>query len=297
MISFKEKKEECGLIGIVSHLQAAPLSAMGMFALQHRGEEAAGVAGSNGETIKLKAGLGHVNKIFETPDDFAIFKDSSMAIGHTRYSVTGSSVMKNVQPLLVDNSSKGSFVLAHNGNLTNAYQIRQELKHQGAIFQTTMDTEILLHLIVKSKEKDFRLSVINAINQVEGAFCLLIMHENKLYAVRDSYGFRPLCWGIISYQTSNNTKKVNQVPTYVVASETCALDLIGAKYMGQIHPGEMLEFQLNHQSYTKNYVFQKKEAKEKKCIFEMMYFSRPDSLTFGESVYQFRKELGKTIGN
>jgi len=268
-------KEACGLFGIMGHTDAATLTVLGLFALQHRGEEAAGIASSNGHKIFIHTGLGHVNKNFDTN----IIKklEGRNAIGHTRYSVTGSPNVRNVQPILVEHT-KGRIAVAHNGNITNSIELKRKLENKGAIFQTTMDSEIILHLIARSKHRDLKDAIIDSVKLLKGAFSLLFLTQDKIYAVRDPYGFRPLCLGMLD-------------DANIVSSETSALDLVNAKYMGQVNPGEIVT--LDRSGISREKIFNPKKGAS--CIFELVYFSRPDSLIFGQSVYQFRKDLGKTL--
>ena len=274
-------REECGLFGVINHPEAYDLTIMGLFALQHRGEESSGIAVADNHTIKIKAGLGHVKKVFQSNQSHKSFNSKgSMSIGHTRYSITGSSsISRNTQPI-VAHHSKGSFAVAHNGNLTNAKALKLQLEQAGSIFQTSMDSEILLHLIARSKHADFKNSIIEALQFIEGAFSFLIITHDTIYAVRDPHGFRPLCFGKLDENI------------FSIASESCALDLIGAKYMGQVHAGEIYTFNHDGKYSRERYA---EVHKENKCIFEMIYFARPDSLIFGESVYNFRKEVGRIL--
>lgn len=264
----------CGLIGLFGKNNAPALTANLLQTLQHRGEEAAGIAFSDGKSVDCVSGLGHVNKALDKVS-FDNLSKNFMTIGHTRYSVTGIKNPINIQPLLVK-ISRGSFAIAHNGNLINSHELKKKLEKKGAIFHTTMDTEIFTHLIAHSKEKNFKDAIIDAVKQVKGAYSLLILTKDNIFAVRDPNGFRPLCWGEIG-------------KSKVIASESCALDLIGAKYRGQVHPGEILTINKNSTISVESFA---KINLESKCIFEMIYFSRPDSLVFGKSVYQFRKSTG-----
>ncbi len=277
-----EKKEACGLFGITNHQQAFHLTTLGLFALQHRGEEAAGIATSNGEKIFLKSGLGKVDKVFAKnkfdPTTLANLLGSNQAIGHTRYSITGKPTIQNVQPLVIDHL-KGKFALAHNGNLTNSKEIRESLEKKGSVFQTTMDSEVILHLILKSKAITLKEAIVDAVRKIKGAYSLLIMTKDTIYAVRDPHGFRPLCLGTVN-------------GSMVVASETCALDLMGARYMGQVDAGTIVTIKKG--KITEDAIFSTSNNISR-CIFEMIYFSRPDSLIFGDSVYDFRKTTGKIL--
>ena len=282
MFDQKKIKEFCGVFGIVGHEDAAVITALGLFALQHRGEEASGVASTDGKKIYLKAGLGKVSQNF---DNESISKlKGNMAIGHTRYSVTGSPTIKNVQPLLI-NHIKGKIAIAHNGNLTNAFALRKSLEEEGAIFQTSMDSEIILHLIVRSTKSTIKERIFEALDKIKGSYCLLIMTKDELYVARDPQGFRPLCLG-----------QLQDGKTTVICSETAALDLINANYLGEIEPGECLcvsNKNQNQSTYTREKFAQ--VDKISCCIFELVYFSRPDSLIFSKSVYKFRKRLGHIL--
>ena len=244
----KEKREECGVFGISNCKEAVSLTVMGLFALQHRGEEACGITYSNEKKIISKKGKGLVNEVF-SKIKLNVLK-GKLAIGHNRYSVTGSSAsMFNIQPLIAEHI-KGNLAIAHNGNVTNAKKLKTKLEQKGSIFQTGMDTEIFLHLIITSPFKSIKDSILDAIKQVEGSFCLLIMTKNTLYAARDKYGLRPLCIGKLE-------------DSFVISSETCALDLIGAKYTGQVNPGELITIEkdtLKREFYTQR-------PQEKKMCF------------------------------
>ncbi len=268
-------KEECGVFGIYGHDHAANLTYLGLYSLQHRGQESAGIASSDGEHIYRYAGMGEVNDVFtqEHIDNL----EGNMAIGHNRYSTTGSSFLRNAQPFRAS-SCLGPIVLSHNGNLTNAGSIRHELEKVGQIFQTTIDSEVVVHLMAKSGEKDFLEALIFALKKIKGAYSLLVMNRDKLYAVRDPYGFRPLCIG-----------RLDKSP--VVASETCALDMIDAEYVRDVQPGELIE--ISDQGIKSYFPFEKRE--ESLCVFEYIYFARPDSKIFGESVYQMRVQLGEML--
>ncbi len=280
----EDEKEACGLIGVVGHKHAAEYAVSGLFALQHRGEEACGVTAASSDKMKSYQGLGHVSRVFHKMN-FAPFKGMHMALGHTRYSITGESEnLSNIQPFLVKHKKK-QFAVAHNGNIVNSLELKQKLENLGAIFQTTSDSEILVHLIVKSQAKTFKQKIIDAAKKIHGSFNFLILTTEKLYAIRDAHGFRPLCYG--------EFKKKDGSLTRIVCSETCALDLLDAKYMGQVDPGCLLSLDRNgHMTSDKVLETKKPQAK---CIFEMIYFARPDSLVFGESVYAFRKKLGRLL--
>lgn len=271
-----EKREWCGIFGIMGTPDAALITQFGLQALQHRGEEAAGIAASDGKHVTLHTGEGLVKEVFERPETIAKLPGHA-AIGHTRYSITGAPSAVNVQPLVVD-LARGRVAIAHNGNLTNSVELKARLEADGAIFQSSIDTELILHLIARSKQTDIKQAIIDALNQVEGSFSVVILTAEHLYAARDPHGFRPLCLGEL--------KGVK-----VVASETCALDLVGAQYLGEVKPGELVTISrtgMTREDYSPTMA-------QASCIFELIYFSRPDSLVFDQSVYKFRKELGRTL--
>ncbi len=281
----EELKEECGVCGIYSHREAAHLVYLGLTALQHRGQESAGIVSFNGK-MNRHVGMGLVFDVFK-PETFSYLKGRS-AIGHVRYSTTGSSVIKNAQPLLV-RTPYGQLAVGHNGNLTNAESLRQKLESTGAIFQTTTDSEVLLHLIARSKEKNLVDAIISSLEDVEGAYSLLFATdqnrkgnpEGTLIAVRDPLGFRPLILGKLG-------------SSWVVASETSAFDLIGAKFIRELEPGEMIV--IEERKKIQSYKISKKPLnKSAFCIFEFVYFARPDSKIFGHSVYEVRRELGRQL--
>ncbi len=268
--------EECGVFGIYGHPEAANLTYLGLYALQHRGQEGAGICSSDGKQIYYEKALGLVADIFTEKRLKRL--PGFLAIGHNRYSTAGGSFLKNVQPI-VANFSLGTIALAHNGNLVNAYELRERLEKDGAIFQSTSDSEVIIHLIAHSREDSLHERIISAVQKISGAFSLLLMTEKELIAIRDPYGVRPLSLGIFD-------------GAYVVASETCAFDLIGAKYIRDIEPGEMLVIN-EHGLSSKKILYSQRKAF---CIFEFIYFSRPDSLIFGaQSVNRIRKELGRQL--
>ncbi|MDA8082386.1 MAG: amidophosphoribosyltransferase [Nitrospiraceae bacterium] len=268
--------EECGVFGVFGHTEAANLTYLGLYSLQHRGQEGAGICSSDGKQLFIEKAMGLVADIFSEKRLKKL--PGHAAIGHNRYSTAGSSILKNVQPI-VANFSLGSLALAHNGNLVNAAELRKTLEEDGAIFQSTSDSEVVVHLIAHSKGETFHERVVQALRQVSGAFSLLILRENELVAVRDPYGVRPLSLGQVD-------------GAYVVASETCAFDLIGAKYIRDIEPGEMVV--INNEGLTSyKALYSEKRAF---CIFEFIYFSRPDSYIFGhQNVNSIRKELGRQL--
>ncbi|MGD0885394.1 MAG: amidophosphoribosyltransferase [Thermodesulfovibrionales bacterium] len=268
--------EECGIFGVFNHPEASNLAYLGLYALQHRGQEGAGICSSDGRQLYLEKSMGLVADIFTEKRLKRL--PGYMAIGHNRYSTAGTSVLKNVQPI-VANFALGSLALAHNGNIVNAAELRKDLEEQGAIFQSTSDSEVVVHLIAHAKGNDPYERIIQALYKVNGAFSLLIMSEKELIAVRDSYGVRPMCLG-----------KVDDA--YVVTSETCALDLINATYIRDIEPGEMLIIDENGMRSVKALTSNRKAY----CIFEFIYFSRPDSYIFGyQNVNEIRKEFGRQL--
>ena len=271
--------EECGVVGIYGHPEAANLAYLALYALQHRGQESAGIASSNGQTLLVHRGMGLVADVF---DEKIIRRlEGSSAIGHNRYSTAGSTILKNSQPLVVK-YTHGSLAIGHNGNLVNAEELRMRLETRGSIFQSTVDTEVILHLIAASRAERLVERIIEALWQVRGAYSLVFLSENEMIAVRDPYGFRPLVLG----------RMLNgEEDTYVVASETCALDLIGATYEREVAPGEVLLF--TEQGMTSHSPFPHEPLS--RCVFEYIYFARPDSLLYGKSVYQARKEFGRQL--
>ena len=268
-------RHKCGVFGIYNHNEPARLTYLGLYALQHRGQESAGIVTSNGRRLHLERGMGQVADVF-SPVNLARLKGKS-AIGHVRYSTAGETGLINSQPLLID-SYWGQIALAHNGNLVNALSLRSELVRQGSAFITTSDTEVILHLIVRSSRKSFHDALVEALLKIKGAFSLLLMTVDEMIAIRDPYGFRPLVLGKL-----RNSK--------VIASETCALDLIGAKFIREIQPGEILI--INKDGLQSIFPFP--ERKHAQCIFELIYFARPDSIVFGESVNLYRSCLGRQL--
>jgi amidophosphoribosyltransferase len=265
----------CGIFGIFNHPEAANITYLGLHALQHRGQESAGITTTDGETMRTHRQMGLVSDIFSEPVLQKI--QGHAAIGHVRYSTAGSSDLKNAQPFVVD-YSKGSLAVAHNGNLTNAKIIREELQNYGSIFQSTMDTEVIVHLIALSHENSTLERLISALRRVEGSYSLLLLTDRELIAVRDPYGFRPLVLG-----------RFKDLP--VVSSESCAFDLVEAEYVREIQPGEVLHITPEGvQSY-----FPFKRLSHRFCIFEYIYFARPDSNVFGRTVYNVRKAFGREL--
>lgn len=269
------RTDMCGIFGISGHKDAARLTYLGLYALQHRGEESAGIVTYNGKKVRSHNGMGLVGNVL----DNRILKSlrGDVALGHVRYSTTGSSVARNIQPFLV-NHKKGHIAIAHNGNLTNTFNLRREMEEKGSIFQTTMDSEIIVHLLAKSEKKDCKESVIESLSQLEGAYSVVLMLNELLIGARDPLGFRPLCLGKLD-------------GAYVLASETCALDLIQAQYMRDIEPGEIVFIMKDKMESIKPFP----ERKHALCIFEYIYFARPDSNIFGKNVYLTRKRLGQQL--
>jgi amidophosphoribosyltransferase len=274
--------DECGVVAIYSHPEAETLAYLGLHALQHRGQESAGIVTSNGLQLRAHKAMGLVADIF-TPDVLAPMR-GTLAIGHTRYSTAGDSALLNAQPIMVT-SNKGVTALAHNGNLVNAAEIRGKLESQGSIFQTNSDTEVIVHLVALSKEHTLPEAIADALRRVEGAFSLVIMSADRIFAVRDPRGFRPLAMGRIPAQSGQKQD------TIVFASETCAFDLIGATYEREVKPGELVI--VGPEGISSR--FYATAQPQSSCIFEHVYFSRPDSRVFGRSVQESREELGRQL--
>jgi len=267
----------CGVFGIYGVEEAANYTYFGLYALQHRGQESAGIVVYDGKKVKEWKGLGLVSEVFNEE----ILKNLSgyISIGHVRYSTTGSTILQNVQPFCV-NFAKKTLAIAHNGNLVNAYQIRCELEEDGHIFQTTMDSEVIVHLIVKNLKKGLVNAITETMKRIRGAYSILLLYEDTLVAFRDPWGFRPLSFGMFN-------------GGYVIASETCAFDLIGVQYLRDIEPGEIL---IIDKEGPKSYkAFKKEKFNLSHCVFEFIYFARPDSYIFNKNVYLVRKNLGKNL--
>jgi amidophosphoribosyltransferase len=273
--------EECGVVAIWGNSEASTLAYLGLHALQHRGQESAGIASSDGERILLYKDMGLVADIFN--DETLARVPGRLAIGHTRYSTTGDSALLNAQPIRVE-CNKGRIALAHNGNLVNAADIRKRFERQGSIFQTTSDSEIILHLIAHSTEQTLVDAISDALRRIEGAFSVVLITPDAIFAARDPRGFRPLCMGRMP--ASDGQRDV-----IVFASETCAFDLIGATYERDIEPGELVEV---NDSGVFSYRYTP-ALPQSKCIFEHVYFSRPDSLVFGVPVQQAREAMGRQV--
>jgi amidophosphoribosyltransferase len=267
--------EECGIVGVFGHPEAANLAYLALYALQHRGQESAGIVVSNGDALIAHRGLGHVAEIFD--EDIIRRLDGRSAIGHNRYSTAGQTVLKNTQPLVVE-YALGALAVAHNGNLVNAELLRDLLEASGSIFQSTVDTEVIIHLIAASREATLIGRIIDALAQVKGAYSLVFLTEDRMIAARDPHGFRPLVLGRVK-------------DAVVVASETCALDLVDAAYEREIEPGELLV--VSDRGLESHRPFP--PSPPRKCIFEYVYFARPDSRVYGRNVYAVRKEFGRQL--
>jgi amidophosphoribosyltransferase len=272
--------DECGVFGVYGHPEAANLAYLGLYALQHRGQESAGIVASTGSDLNLHRAMGEVEEIFQ-PSVLSKLKGSS-AIGHTRYSTAGDKALLNAQPIMID-CNKGKIALAHNGNLTNALEHRRRLEHRGSIFQTNSDTEVIVHLIARSQARNLSAALGDALNQVEGAYSLLVLTPEEMYAVRDPRGFRPLALGKFTTADGNDA--------WVVASETCAFDLINAEHVRDVEPGELLRVS---RSGIETIRFSAPKPHQF-CVFEHVYFSRPDSTVFGRSVNESREMLGRLL--
>ena len=269
--------EECGVFGIYNHAESAAHTVLGLHALQHRGQEAAGIVTFDGRNFHSHKSMGHVADNFNSQKVIESLPGMS-AIGHVRYSTTGGSAMRNIQPLFADLSS-GGFAVAHNGNLTNAWTLRKLLVEKGAIFQSTSDSEVIIHLVATSTYTTLVDRVVDALRRIEGAYSVVALSQKKLIGARDPLGVRPLVLGKLSDDT------------YIFASETCALDIIGAEYIRDVEPGEIIV--IDADGFTSHHPFPKKSARP--CIFEHVYFSRPDSITNDQSVYEVRKNIGKEL--
>ncbi len=269
------KKEECGLFGVFGHPDAAKLTYFGLYALQHRGQESAGIVTSDGKQIVEHKSMGLVSEIF---DENTLKKlVGNLSVGHVRYSTTGSSIIANAQPFLVNYAGE-YYAIAHNGNIVNAEAIRKSLEKRGSIFQSTMDSEVVVHLMAHFMSDGLERSLIKTFTEVKGAYSIIIGTRKSLIAIRDPHGFRPLCIGKLD-------------GAYILASETCALDLIGASYLKDVEPGEMVFIDENGLRSIKPFP----EARSAYCIFEFIYFARPDSNIFGQNVYLCRKRLGHIL--
>src|ERR1051325_8109297 len=268
-------KDECGVFGIFGHPEAANLTYLGLYALQHRCQESAGIVTADGEKIRVSRAMGHVAEAF---DERALETlPGHIAIGHTRYSTAGESELQNAQPILID-CAHGQIAIAHNGNLVNARELRDRLVRDGSIFQTSSDTEVVLHLYARSREHTVEDALVESISQVTGAFSFVLLTKDRLIAARDPHGFRPLALGRLG-------------DAYIVCSETCALDLIGATYVRDVEPGELVVLSAGGLRSLKPFP----PAPLAHCVFEHVYFARPDSYVFGRSVNEVRTEMGRIL--
>jgi amidophosphoribosyltransferase len=268
-------REECGVVGVFGHPEAANLVYLALYALQHRGQESAGIVSSNGELLLSHRGLGLVADVFD--QEIIQRLQGASAIGHNRYSTSGSTLLKNTQPFVFE-FGNGGLAIAHNGNLVNADELREQLEERGSIFHSSVDTEVIAHLMAGARGDRLADRVVAALSAVRGAYSLVFLSRSELIAARDPHGFRPLVLGRIKDAT-------------IIASETCALDLIGADYVREIEPGEVIVISAaGLESF-----FPFPETARTRCMFEYVYFSRPDSVVYGRNVYQVRKELGRQL--
>jgi len=277
---FDKLHEECGVIAVYGHPEAANIAYLGLYALQHRGQESAGIATSDGREMHNFRGMGRVADLF-TPEVLGSLA-GEMAIGHTRYSTAGDTALLNAQPFSVT-CNKGRLAVAHNGNITNASELRRELESDGSIFQASSDTEVILHLVARSRERTLSGALREALLQLEGAFSLVFLAENRLLVARDPHGFRPLAFGQMELSGGRTC--------YVFASETCAFDLIGAVYLDDVAPGEMVI--IGPEGMTRERYAPVRDRAH--CVFEHVYFSRPDSIVFGRPVAESREKMGRLL--
>jgi amidophosphoribosyltransferase len=277
---FDKFHDECGVFAIYGHPEAAKLAYLGLYALQHRGQESAGICTSDGNEVHCVKSMGHVAEIFTPPVIDTL--PGEQAIGHTRYSTAGDTALLNAQPFSVA-CNKGRIAVAHNGNITNASELRRALERQGSIFQSNSDTEVILHLVAHSRERTLSGALRDALLQLEGAFSLVFLAEDRVIVARDPHGFRPLAAGQMEFSGGRIA--------HVFASETCAFDLIGAVYLNEVAPGEMVI--VGPEGVTRErYAPEQQRAQ---CVFEHVYFSRPDSIVFDHSVQESREMLGRLL--
>jgi amidophosphoribosyltransferase len=269
-------KEECAVIGVFGSEHAAQMAHLGLYSLQHRGQESTGIITSDGNHIFEHRGMGLVSKVF-TPEIIGALP-GHLAIGHNRYSTTGLSHQANIQPFLVD-CKVGKIAVAHNGNLVNAVELRNRMEAEGSIFRSTMDSEVILHLIARSRKGTVEEMIIEAFAEIEGAYSLVFMMKDRVVAARDPRGFRPLCLGSLD-------------GARIVASESCAFDILGAMYEREVEPGELCVID---RKGLRSIKFAERAERLSKCIFEFIYFSRPDSKVFGENVDKIRRQLGRRL--
>ena len=268
-------REECGIFGAWNHPEAANVTYLGLYALQHRGQESAGIAATDGRSLHVERAMGWVADVF-SPERLRRLP-GQCAIGHVRYSTAGTSTLKNAQPIMA-NTAQGPIAIAHNGNLVNAEALKGELERDGAVFQSNSDTEVILHLLARSEGATLEEQLLKALNRVSGAYSLLLLTPQCLIAVRDPYGFRPLSLGTLG-------------DAWIVASESCAFDLLEAGFVRDLEPGELLV--LTEQGMRSSKPFPPKERLQ--CVFEYVYFARPDSLLWGRSVHAVRKTMGRQL--
>lgn len=272
---FDKFNDECGVFGIFGHPEAANMTYLGLYALQHRGQESAGIAASDAQQVRISREMGYVADIFDGETLSQL--PGRLSIGHVRYSTAGESKLLNAQPILID-CAHGQIALCHNGNIVNARELRDDLVQQGSIFQSNSDTEVILHLYARSKARSVDDAIVESVAQVQGAFSLVMLTKDKLIAVRDAHGFRPLALGRLG-------------DAYVICSETCAMDLIGATYERDVAPGETVIISADGIKSIRPFP----PAPLAHCIFEHVYFARPDSYVFGRSVNEVRTELGRVL--
>ena len=280
VLPFDKFREECGVFAVYGHPEAANLAHLGLHALQHRGQESAGIAASDGKMVYTHKAMGHVADIFTA--DVLNRLPGHMAIGHTRYSTAGDSAILSAQPFSVA-CHKGKIAVAHNGNITNARELRRDLELAGSIFQASSDTEVVLHLVARSGQPTLETALREALLELDGAYSLVFLAEDRVIVARDPHGFRPLAIGRMNLAGG---------PAYVFASETCAFDLIDAHHIGDVEPGEMAI--AGPQGLTRQF-FTPPAKKTSQCVFEHVYFSRPDSVVFGRSVHQSREMMGRLL--
>ena len=272
--------DECGVVAIYGHPEAANLAYLGLYALQHRGQESAGICTSDGRRTYCHKDMGHVADIF-TPGVVNSLP-GELAIGHTRYSTAGDTVLRNAQPFSVE-CNKGQIAVAHNGNITNAAELRRDLERDGSIFQASSDTEVILHLVARSRERELSGALREALLQLEGAFSLVFLANDRIIVARDPHGFRPLAVGRIELSDGRTS--------YMFASETCAFDLISAEYLNDVQPGEMVC--VGPEGITRERYAPEQPLAQ--CVFEHVYFARPDSLVFGRPVQESRENMGRLL--
>jgi amidophosphoribosyltransferase len=268
-------KDECGVFGIFGHPEAANMTYLGLYALQHRGQESGGIAASDGAQVRVSRAMGYVADVFDTETLAGL--PGTLAVGHVRYSTAGTSQLLNAQPILID-CAHGQIAIGHNGNLVNAQELRDELVRRGSIFQSNSDTEVVLHLYARSRAVSVEDAIVESVLQAQGAFSFVLLTRDKLIAVRDPHGFRPLALGRLG-------------DAIVVCSETCAMDLIGATYLRDVEPGEVLVISSQGMRSIRPFA----PAPLAHCIFEHVYFARPDSYVFGKSVNEVRTNLGRIL--